>query len=279
MIKKVLVTGGSGFVGKELINRILSTTKWKVINIDIDPSLIEGIEEFQHDLSLFPIDIPPVDVCFHLASGVGGILFNYKDHLVEYNHNINQNTYIMCKEHDPILIFISSLNVFENSESKPTPYAISKLRGEKFFSECDLNHAYCVRPSNLFGKSQLGEFEAYGESHVIPDLVQKINTADEEIEVWGDGTQIRNFLHVSDLCDFLMKIVEDLPQQTFFNVRSNITITIGELVSKVQLFCKSSLNVKFNKDYMKYEILHVEKILKSLENIGKVPSIEKGLTF
>ncbi len=284
MVTRALITGGSGFVGKELIHKLLASTAWQVINIDIVPSFIDGITEFQHDLSVGPIDIPPVDVCIHLASGVGGILFNYKDYLIDYNHNINYNTYVTCKVHDPIFVFVSSINVFENSkdifgtEEPSTAYAISKLRGEQFFTNCDFEHCYIVRPPNLFGKSQLENFDSYGESHVIPDLVNKINIAEKEIEVWGDGTQIRNFVHVSDLCDFLIKIVQNLPQETFFSIRSDITITIKDLVDRLlRLSQRTSLDVKFNNHYMKYEILHIENMLEHLENIGKTSSIEEGL--
>lgn len=289
MNKTILVTGGSGFVGKELIRKLLFMN-YHVINIDIIPSGIENIIEFNCDLSADVIqDLPHLDVCVHLASGVGGILYNYKDNLIEYNTKINDNVFKICQDCNPVFIFISSLNVFECSNDilkldPDSPYSASKCRGEVFFQE-RMTQCYVVRPPNLFGKSQIGEGDqpsrqSYGESHVIPDLIKKMSLAEDTIEVWGDGTQRRNFLHVSDLCDFLIHIFETLPEENIFNVRSNVTITISQLVSSLlKLFNKDDLSVIFNKFYMQYEKLHIDSILPSLRIIGKIMDIETGLNL
>ena len=78
---RIIVTGGSGFLGQELV-RLLLTLGHQVVNVDLVPSDYPVTEEFLVDLTR---DYPKIkcDFCFHLASGAGGILFNQKEEVIE----------------------------------------------------------------------------------------------------------------------------------------------------------------------------------------------------
>lgn len=97
----------------------------------------------------------------------------------------------------------------------------------------------------------------FGESHVIPDLLTKIESTETEIEVFGDGSQIRNFLHVDDITEFLTHILE-IEGQHFFNLRSDILISIENLARELIEFTKKDISIRFLPDFMKYEQMRIK---------------------
>jgi len=103
----IIVTGGSGFVGQELI-KWLAAMHHNVANIDMVPSNLY-IDEIIHDLTTGPVSVE-ADFCFHLASATGGLLFNQQSDVIEYNAELNKNTLLSCE--DMPIVFVSTLNVF-----------------------------------------------------------------------------------------------------------------------------------------------------------------------
>jgi len=280
---KIIITGGSGFVGRELIQSLLQ--HHEIINIDLVPSGIADIEEYVHDLTKNSIPLT-ADFCFHLASAAGGLLYNQSSGMAAYNMGINRNVAEMCKGRIPLL-FVSTLNVFENANDldsgnvppPTTPYAQSKWEGDQYFVNQYFPALYIVRPSNLFGKSQIAHFSQYGESHVIPDLLQKIGkVTTNEIEVWGDGTQKRNFLHVKDFVNFIVSfLLKGYGEYEERNICSNITMSIGDLVQELLKYTGKKCNIKYNPLYMSFEHMFIDKIQNQIEVIGEVESITEGL--
>jgi len=125
-----------------------------------------------------------------------------------------------------------------------------------FFKD-EFKNYIVIRPTNLFGESQARLHANYGESHVIPDLLKKIDT-EEKVEVFGDGSQIRNFIHISDLSKFIVKIL-NLKGHYYLNLRTNTTISIRQLISFLMLFRDSNKELFFNAEYMKYETFKIEE--------------------
>ena len=283
---KILVTGGSGFTGYALINLLLAHGH-DVINIDKNPSGIRGIKEICHDLT-YPLTnlYEEIDLCIHLASGTGGVLYNQNSNVVEYNSMINKYICDICNSNNiHRFIFFSSLAACEQdckdlSKAPVIPpnnmYAFSKWKGEIYF-QGRFKSLAVVRPANIFGKAQLSHFFSYGESHVIPDLIHKIQNEDE-VEVWGDGSQTRNFIHVSDICDFILSILNFDHSYKCYNLASTMTYTIKELVEDLITFVgKPNVKVKFNESYMKYEFSSYAKIVQNITPIGKIQNLLEGL--
>ncbi len=275
-ILNILVTGGSGFLGTELV-KLLRAMDHYVINVDLVSSGLGT--EFVHDLTTGSLEIE-ADFCFHLASAAGGLLFNQKKDVLEYNAKMNDNVLAICGSMP--IVFVSTLNVFEGAQSikdvllKPsTPYAKSKLQGEQFFVE-NAHDLVIVRPCNIFGKSQINTFSQYGESHVIPDILHKIQNCDSHIEAWGDGSQKRGFLHVIDTARFLASLL-DGKSKLERNICSSLILSISDLINELIKFSGKMVEVRYNDSYMKYENMFIENIKNNLEYIGTFDSISEGL--
>ena len=287
----ILVTGSAGFVGRELVP-LLREAGHRVIGIDLDSE--EHSDVFLHHDLAQPAELNsgPIDLCVHLAAAVGGILFNVERRdLVEVNDRINRSVVESCHRHGcRRMIFFSTINVFEGggdfqhgplqAMTDVSPYAASKVAGEQLFSEA-FDDIVVVRPTNLFGKSQPRRHPRRGDSHVIPELLHKIET-DPEIQVFGDGSQIRNFVHVSDICRFVMRNL-DRGGVSHFNLRSEITITIRQLVAELLAFRGSHKPVTYSAEYMALERFQVPEFdmaaPKSAGWEARVTSIPEGLAL
>jgi UDP-glucose 4-epimerase len=259
----ILITGCSGFVGSYL-TKALHKLGHTIIGIDINdlgPTCDSKSVDifFKHDLTKpFYNYIGNIDLCIHLASSVGGILFNVdKPNIVVYNKIVNENVLNLCvRARCDRLLFFSSINVFEDRCQfsheplyKLTPYAESKVEGERLFeSACE--NLMVIRPTNIFGKNQ-NRHGGFGESHVIPDLLKKIDESDI-LEVWGDGKQMRNFVHVVDLCNFILEGL-NFNGKLYFNIRSDLTISITSLANSLMEFKGKALPIVYKKEYLQHE--------------------------
>jgi UDP-glucose 4-epimerase len=280
---RVLVTGSAGFVGRELVPRLVAAGH-EVTGVDIQTEAA-STDPITHDLTdELSLDGERFDLCIHLASAVGGLLFNVgRRSLIQTNERINENVLALCRETGcPRFVFFSTINVFETSptfEHAPltrfdqrSPYAISKAQAEVFFGGA-FEHSLVVRATNLFGRAQNRRHDRIGESHVIPELLHKIATSDV-VEVFGDGSQVRNFLHVSDVCSFVLSNL-DVVGRSWINVRSEITITIRQLVDELVRFSGKQVEIHFNPDYMRYEQFQIRNFdLGPAEQNGWRPVVE-----
>lgn len=138
-----------------------------------------------------------------------------------------------------------------SGELEPTnePYAIAKIAGIKMCEAYNRQYGtrfISVMPTNLYGPNDNFDLE---NSHVLPALIRKFHEAKEtgakEVTVWGTGTPRREFLHVDDMADacvFLMNLSDDkiadhfthYPEPTFVNLGTGKDVTIRELAETVR---------------------------------------------
>ena len=237
MSKMILVTGGSGLVGKHL--RDIMPDAVYISSKDFD---LKNSERVDIMMQFFK---PKVVV--HLAARVGGIVDNitYPVEYLEENTLVNTNLLRACHEHnvDRVIAMGSTCmypDVLEKYPMKeeelfngpPPPdnfaYAMSKRlmasQIDSYIKEYDKKWSYLI-PCNLYG-----EHDKYEEhhSHFVSALIKKINEAKDSVEIWGTGKPLRQFMYAGDLARVILYLIEnDIVDN--FNVAPDYVHSIEEI--------------------------------------------------
>jgi len=273
---KILITGGAGFIGSHLVDRLLGADNEVFVIDDLSTGDLRNVESHSGNCRFrLIIDtilnqkimdqvISQCDSIFHLAAGVGVKLIMEKpvetletnvlgtEVVLKIAHKYNKKVIIASTSE----IYGKSVNEYneplfsEGAESIIGPttkrrwaYACSKALDEflalAYHEEKGLP-VIIARLFNTVGPRQTG---AYGM--VIPNFVQRA-LAGEPIFVHGDGTQSRSFIHVSDTVNALIKLTEegDAVGQ-IFNIGNPYEISIKELAHMVKTLSKSSSRIVF----------------------------------
>ena len=268
-MNKVIVTGGAGFIGSNLVKRLIDDGIDEILVIDDfstgkkenlhDSSKIHLIESKLEDIDDLNIKFEGYDFCYHLAAGVGVqyIMDNLSDSLLT---NI-QGTHIVyeaCKENRIPLLITSTSEIYGTSEEKswdeetksligPTTklrwsYAVSKMIDEFLaLSEFDSGNLkpIIVRLFNTIGPNQVSEF-----GMVVPRFIESA-LKDEDIIIHGDGSQTRSFTWVGDVIDYFIKLSEMKTYGEVYNIGQTEEISIKDLANLVIEATNSSSKIKF----------------------------------
>ena len=135
-------------------------------------------------------------------------------------------------------------------ESTNAPYAIAKIAGLKLIEayRVQYNHHWIsAMPTNLYGPRDNFELET---AHVLPALINRFHnakiTSSKFVEIWGDGTPLREFLHVNDLAKACLILLEKYKNSVAINIGSGQEISIGNLASLVSNIVGFEGDIRFN---------------------------------
>ncbi len=229
----ILVTGGAGFIGRAVVKLLLLEGKKVVVLDNLDNGRKENLDEFQNNPNFIEFVINDIrnkeilsnlfsnykfDICIHLAAQINvQESLEYPEKSFENNIIGTYNILELSRKFNTKIILIGTCMVYDLadsiepiSETHPTksasPYASSKLAGE----EIALSYYYgfglpvvILRPFNTYGPFQKGNMEGGVVSIFIK---RKLNN--ENLIIYGDGTQTRDFLFVDDCADFIVKAIE-----------------------------------------------------------------------
>jgi GDP-L-fucose synthase len=157
------------------------------------------------------------------------------------------------------------------------PYAIAKIAGIKLCQAYQRQygcHFVSAMPTNLYGP---GDNFDLTSSHVLPALIRKFHDAKldgrRQVEIWGTGSAMREFLHVDDLADACVYLMENYEDDTHINVGTGKDLTIKALAEMVRDIVHSEAELVFDTtkpDGTPRKVLDVTK----LKNLGWEPTIE-----
>jgi len=238
----VLVTGHTGFVGRNLMEYLTQPTD-KSYHL-CQPSrhnLLDPIDTHR----MFAEHLP--DVVVHLAARVGGIKDNMENPVDFFLDNIQMgmNVFSACHKHKAYCILVGTVCSYPrdcpipfteidlwNGDPEPTngAYAAAKRGLYKLLGAYNQQHGLrgtILLPTNMYGK--YNNFDP-DTSHVIPAMIRKFNAGTDEVVLWGTGQATREFLHVTDFCRAVLHTIHTCPDYPL-----PMNITGGSEVSMMEL--------------------------------------------
>jgi len=292
---KIYVAGHRGMVGSAITRRL---EQLGYTNILTRTSAEVDLRNQQQVFSFFEKEKP--DYVFLAAAKVGGIFANntyraeflYDNLLIEAN--IIHASYLNKIKK---LLFLGSSCIYPRMAPQPLkesslltgpleytnePYAIAKIAGIKLCESYRLQYGcnfISVMPTNLYGPNDNYDL---AKSHVLPALLRKIHTAKVKdvptVEVWGSGTPMREFLHVEDLADACLFLMENYNEQELVNIGTGTDVSIKELALLIMKTAEYKGEIKFDStkpDGTPRKLMDVSKLM----NLGWKPkiSLEEGI--
>lgn len=298
--KKILVTGGTGMIGIYLVEKLIEQGAIvRIASLD-DPSRAHKDAEFKKvDLTKFDNCLEvckDMDYVFNLVGIKGSpkmtmekpanclvpmILFN--TNMMEAARIANVERYLYTSTigvYSPAEIFKED-DVWKSFPSKNDWYGgwakrIGELQGEAYEKQYGWDKIAIVRPANVYGK-----FDSFDENAmVIPSLIKRAVNGEDPYVVWGDGTQIRDFIHSGDVARGMMMALEKCPGPRFpINLGSGKGFSIKELVKVVINNLDKKPEVVWDTTKPTGDKIRLMDITRAKELIGWEPqiSIEQGV--
>jgi len=269
---KILITGGAGFIGSSLADRLLELNNVICVIDNFDPYYDRLIKEqnIRHNLKnknykFIEGDIRDtdlietiikknnIDIIFHLAARPG-VRFSVEDPYSYHDLNVNGMLSILkasMATKIKKIIYASSSSVYgiaqylpinENHPTIPiSPYGASKLAAEAFcnsFMEVFKIPIISLRYFTVYGPRQRPDMAIYKFFNMI--------LKEKEIIIYGDGKQTRDFTYVSDIIEGTIKTM-DSHATGVFNLGSGCRITVNDLVRLIEKVVDKKANIKYVK--------------------------------
>ena len=257
--KKVLITGGLGFIGMNLTKKLLSLgAQVTLVNRSVNEQAMKSLKEFQgeshvrifqgdiRDRSLLHDLLQDCDVVFNLAAKSGAaksLMHAREDMWTNIDGHLNLLEVVRGLERKPRIVFTSSRLIYgvtgeasvdENSLPMPTSiYGLHKLTAEHYYRLYNQQHdvpTVILRVTNPYGPYQNPETKDYGiANRFIMNAVRG-----EPITIYGEGEQLRDYLYVDDAVDALLcASISEQAVGKAFNIGRGDSISLAELAREI----------------------------------------------
>lgn len=299
---KILITGGAGFIGSHLAERLLNDGNEVYVIDNLSTGRLENIESFKdnpkfhfHTGSVLNRElmdklISKSDQVYHLAAAVG-VKYIIENPLLSLKTNIvgTDNVLEFCNKYKAKALITSTSEIYGKSDKVPFSeqddrllgsthisrwgYSCSKAVDEflalAFYREKKLP-VVIVRCFNTVGPRQTGQY-----GMVLPKFI-KAALLDQPIVVYGSGEQSRCFADVSDVTEAFIKLMNSLEcEGEIFNVGTQESISIKDLAQKVKTMCKSKSRI----EYMKYEDAFEEGFEDMMNRMPDLTKIKQAIGY
>ncbi len=256
---KILVTGGAGFIGRWVVERLLKDGHELWVIDNLANSSLDNLKEFQHATNLKKVMILDVkerealqtlfqevdfDICYHLAASIN-VQDSIDDPETTFVNDTVATFYLLeeCRKKHVKMVFMSTCMVYdraskqsginEQSPTKPaSPYAGAKIGAENLVLSYYFAYGLptvVVRPFNTYGPFQ----KTGGEGGVVAIFIHN-KLAGRPLNIYGDGTQTRDLLYVEDCADFVVKAgYSDKLHGEIINAGTGRDIAINELAELI----------------------------------------------
>ncbi|MBI2415256.1 MAG: NAD-dependent epimerase/dehydratase family protein [Candidatus Kerfeldbacteria bacterium] len=272
--KKVLVTGGAGFIGSHVVELLVARGARVTIPVRSERSNVSFLAAVKTDVNIVYADLLDSTACnrvmvgqdivMNLAARVGGIEYNIKHpgSIFRENLTVFMNVLEAARQANVERFLVtSSACVYARHCAIPTPetegfvgtpeptnegYGWSK-RMEEFLGDAyHREHGMTIaiaRPYNAYGPRDNFKPES---SHVIPALIKRVIDGENPLVVWGDGSQSRSFLYVTDFARGLLAVCEHYAVSDVLNIGADEETTIKELIELIVRLTGVKVDIQFD---------------------------------
>jgi UDP-glucose 4-epimerase len=296
--RRVLVTGGAGFVGGAVVRRLVEQGARVTVlddlftgRVETLPTSVQFVEGSVTDMPLVRKLVGEASVVFHMAAR--NIIASTKNPRDDFETNIGGtlNVLMAAREQTPDrVVYTSSTSVYGNPRSIPineddplvllSPYAVSKLGGENYchaFYESYGLPVAVVRYSNVYGPGQRPDNPYCG---VVSKFYAAV-MAGEPISIHGDGEQTRDFTYVSDAVEAtLLAAIHPRAEGEVFNVGTGIETSVNALASAIGRSLDRPVEIRHvdrrDIDNIRRRVVNIEKIRRMLRWAPQV-TLDRGL--
>jgi GDP-L-fucose synthase len=280
---KIYIAGHNGMVGSAIVRNLKSKGYHNLIHKSFSELDLLNQSDVQ---KFFQTEKPEYVIL--AAAKVGGIVANntYRAQFIYENLQI-QNNVIHASHLNSVkkLLFLGSSCIYPKHAPQPMkeeylltntleptnePYAIAKIAGIKMCQAYNDQYGVdyiSVMPTNLYGYNDNFDLKT---SHVLPALIRKFHEAKENnsefVEIWGSGSPYREFLHVDDMADASVYLLENYSGNDFVNIGTGKDISIKDLA----LLIKEIVGFK---GYLKFDSSKPDGTPKKRLDVSKLNSL------
>jgi GDP-L-fucose synthase len=246
--KRALVTGGTGLIGRQVVD-LLCGVGARVVSVSLDDVKVNpSAEHRKADITDFAVcrEITrDVDCVFHLAGIKGSIEVSRSLLASHFVPTLMMNTNILeaaRANNVPRLVYTSSIGAYANADvfreadytvaSEPMDFAgwakrVAELQIFAYKQQYGMENFAVVRPCNVYGP---GDNFDPATAMVIPSLLARIHSGERPVRIWGDGTAIRDFAYSRDVAEGVILALHHGTKGSFLNLGSGRGFSIRELV-------------------------------------------------
>lgn len=303
--KRVLITGGTGFIGRHLTQELFES------GAQVTIPTRSSVETFPDALTsrakLIKVDLTDdkdarnaakgQEIIIHLAANIGGVEYNMSHPASIFRTNMRMFMNIIESGHlEGIerLLVVSTACIYPKICTIPTPesegflgipepvhqgHGWSKRMEEFLASAYHQEFGLKVAIARLFNVYGPGDHFHQASAGVIPSLIQKVFAAKDKLIVWGDGSQSRSFLYVKDCVRGLMSVCENYPMNDALNLGADEETRMGDLAQTIIKLCGKKMDLQFDTSKPAGQPRRHCDTSKALEKIGFQTqySLEAGL--